>query len=144
MITRLRAENFKSWRDTGDLRLAPLTGLFGAKSSGKSSILQTLLVLRQTAASLDPKMVLDLGGEGAPVQLGSFRDVIHRHAEGAALKISLSSDGGGRGIRHGSAYEPIEEISAYKFEASFGERKNQIFVNEFHYSVNGHVIGMRA
>ena len=27
MITRLRAQNFKSWKDTGDLRIAPLTGL---------------------------------------------------------------------------------------------------------------------
>ncbi len=27
MITRLRAENFKSWKDTGDLRLGRLTGL---------------------------------------------------------------------------------------------------------------------
>jgi AAA15 family ATPase/GTPase len=34
MITRLRAENFKSWKDTGELRLAPLTGLFGRTALG--------------------------------------------------------------------------------------------------------------
>ena len=39
MITELRAENFKSWKDTGALRFAPLTGFFGANSSGKTSIL---------------------------------------------------------------------------------------------------------
>ena len=43
MITELRARNFKSWEDTGKLQLAPLTGLFGANSSGKTSILQVLL-----------------------------------------------------------------------------------------------------
>jgi AAA15 family ATPase/GTPase len=42
MITRLRAGNFKSWKDTGDLRLGRLTGLFGTNSSGKTSILQVL------------------------------------------------------------------------------------------------------
>src|SRR5437667_11165663 len=36
MITRLRAGNFKSWEDTGDLRLGRLTGLFGTNSSGKT------------------------------------------------------------------------------------------------------------
>ena len=48
MITELRARNFKSWKDTGKLQLAPLTGLFGANSSGKTSILQVLLMLKQT------------------------------------------------------------------------------------------------
>ena len=43
MITELRARNFKSWQDTSKLQFAPLTGLFGANSSGKTSILQVLL-----------------------------------------------------------------------------------------------------
>ena len=38
MITELSAQNFKSWQDTGELQFAPLTGFFGANSSGKSSI----------------------------------------------------------------------------------------------------------
>ena len=49
MITELRAQNFKSWQDTGTLQFAPLTGLFGANSSGKTSILQIPLMLKQTA-----------------------------------------------------------------------------------------------
>ena len=40
MITELSAQNFKSWKDTGALQFAPLTGFFGANSSGKTSILQ--------------------------------------------------------------------------------------------------------
>ena len=35
MITELRAQNFKSWKDTSDLRFAPLTAFFGANSSAK-------------------------------------------------------------------------------------------------------------
>jgi len=93
MITRLRAQNFKSWRDTGDLRLAPLTGLFGANSSGKSSILQTLLLLRQTAVSTDPGRPLNLGDETALVDLGSFIDVLHAHDPDSTLRLSISWKG---------------------------------------------------
>ena len=144
MITRLRAENFKSWRDTGDLRLAPLTGLFGTNSSGKSSILQILLMLGQTAESLDRNTVLDLGGDSSLVRLGSFNDMIHQHSNEASLKISLSSDGGGRGISHSVSGKDEELISAYDFAASFRQRQQRIVVDEFRYSVNGRVIGMEA
>jgi len=45
MLTQLRIQNFKSWRDTGQMRFASLTGFFGANSSGKTSILQFLTTL---------------------------------------------------------------------------------------------------
>lgn len=62
MLTKLRMTNFKSWKDTGDVRLAPLTGFFGTNSSGKSSLLQMLLLLKQTAESPDRNMVLKTDG----------------------------------------------------------------------------------
>jgi len=65
MITSLRAQNFKSWKDTGDLRIAPLTGLFGTDSSGKTSILQALLVLKQS---------VDFPAPGRALYLGSYRE----------------------------------------------------------------------
>ena len=48
MITHIRMKNFKSWQDSGNVELAPLTGFFGTNSSGKSSLLQMLLLLKQT------------------------------------------------------------------------------------------------
>ena len=48
MITHIRMKNFKSWKDSGEVELAPLTGFFGTNSSGKSSLLQMLLLLKQT------------------------------------------------------------------------------------------------
>lgn len=42
MLTNLRAKNFKAWKDTGDIRMAPLTVLFGSNSAGKTSIPQLL------------------------------------------------------------------------------------------------------
>ena len=47
MITRLRLTNFKAWREL-EVRFATVTGVFGANSAGKSSLIQFLLLLKQT------------------------------------------------------------------------------------------------
>ena len=61
MLETLRIQNFKSWQDTGDIAFGSLTGFFGTNSSGKSSILQFLLMLKQTVESSDRSLVLNLG-----------------------------------------------------------------------------------
>ena len=91
MITELRAQNFKSWQDTGTLQFAPLTGLFGANSSGKTSILQVLLMLKQTVEQpSDWNEPLYFGDEQSLVNLGSFDAVIHKHKLDLSLDISVS------------------------------------------------------
>ena len=91
MITELRSQNFKSWEDTGRLQFAPLTGLFGANSSGKTSILQILLLLKQTAEQpSDWNEPLYFGDEESLVNLGSFDDIIHRPTNDLDLEIFVS------------------------------------------------------
>jgi predicted ATPase len=92
MITSLQARNFKSWKDTGDLRIAPLTGLFGTNSSGKTSILQMLLMLKQTAESSDRRRVLHTGDDQSLVDLGTFFDLIHGHRSDATLEFRVAWD----------------------------------------------------
>ena len=91
MITELTARNFKSWQDTGKLQFAPLTGLFGANSSGKTSILQVLLMLKQTVERpSDWNEPLYFGDERSLVNLGNFDAVIHGHKQDLSLDISVS------------------------------------------------------
>ena len=91
MITELRSQNFKSWKDTGTLQFAPLTGLFGANSSGKTSILQVLLMLKQTVERPpDWNEPLYFGNEESLVNLGNFGTVIHKHKQDLSLDISVS------------------------------------------------------
>ncbi len=90
MLTELRIQNFKSWSDTQTLRLAPITVFFGTNSSGKSSIGQLLLMLKQTAESTDRTRVLHTGDQQTPVELGDFPSLIHHHDVERDLAFELS------------------------------------------------------
>ena len=89
MLTRLRFENFKAWRDTGEVELKPITGFFGRNSSGKTSLFQALLMMKQTATTSDRGIVFHFGDEKTPVDLGDFESVIHNHDTTSGLKLSL-------------------------------------------------------
>ena len=88
MLKSLRIQNFKCWRDTGDIRMAPITLFFGCNSSGKSSIGQFLMLLKQTAESSDRRAVLYPGGKGSAVQLGTYRDMVFRHVQDQNIAFS--------------------------------------------------------
>ncbi len=89
MLRELSLENFKSWREIERMKLAPITGLFGTNSSGKTSILQFLLMLKQTVESRDRFLTLHLGGERSYIDLGSFSEVVHGHDKKTDLSWSL-------------------------------------------------------
>lgn len=78
MLKRIRIKNFKGWKDTGTIRMAPISLIFGANSSGKSSIGQFLMMLKQTAESQDRKAIFYPGGKNSAVQLGSFREMVYQ------------------------------------------------------------------
>ena len=78
----MRIQNFKGWEDTGPITMAPITLFFGMNSSGKSSIGQFLMLLKQTMESSDRKLTFHLGGKNSAVQFGSYREMIfHRDPE---------------------------------------------------------------
>lgn len=79
MLRELRIQNFKGWKDTGLIRMAPITLFFGTNSSGKSSIGHFLMLLKQTVESADRKAVFNLGDKNSSVQLGSYKDMVFNH-----------------------------------------------------------------
>ena len=91
MIKHLQLKNLKAWRDSGSVRLAPVTMLLGSNSSGKSTLLQSLLLLKQTAAAPDRTVHLNLGGDEAHdmVSLGSFDAVLAHGATPRQFEIVL-------------------------------------------------------
>lgn len=76
MLKNLNFSNFKTWCDA-DLKCGKITGLFGTNSSGKTSLLQFLLLLKQTKEATDRSVSLEINGQY--VKLGSYSDLIHNH-----------------------------------------------------------------
>lgn len=79
MLTSLQIQNFKAWQDTGPVRMAPLTVIFGANSAGKSSLGHLMLALKQTVQSTDRRRALHLGDEKSLIDLGTFEDCLYGH-----------------------------------------------------------------
>ncbi len=119
MLTHLQIKNFKAWQDTGDLKLAPLTVIFGPNSSGKSSLGHFLLTLKQTALSTDRKSALRLGDRLSLIDLGTFQDCLYGHDIDQSLDFSL----------HWKLPKPMEVTDALKPANKYGGEELSLDVN---------------
>jgi predicted ATPase len=136
MLTRLQFKNFKAWPDSGDIRLAPLTVLFGTNSAGKTSIPQLLLMLKQTAASPDRQRALQLGDSRSLVELGVYEDIVYRHEMARTLEIALEW----QAPEAIDIHDPIsgDDYSGDRFAFRVkirGDKKHQPVVQSFRYDV---------
>lgn len=143
MITHIRIKNFKSWKDSDEVELASLTGFFGTNSSGKSSLLQMLLLLKQTAERPlveEGSIVEDViffGDENSLVNLGNFCEVIHGHKEEEPLELEFgcelrepdSIDFSGEGRTWGKS-----KISNFTFNTILKEKYRRTAVQNIRYA----------
>lgn len=90
MLERIRLENFKASREI-DVRIAPLTVLAGLNSSGKSSLLQALGLIRQSYDQNGRTGGINLSGD--LVQLGKYGDLLTEGTEADAVSILICEDG---------------------------------------------------
>lgn len=89
MLTELRLTNFKAFEVLA-LRCAPITLLCGVNGTGKSSVIQALLLLHQSAASgalRPPDVQLELAGDLA--EIGTGRDALYEDASTDSLSFEL-------------------------------------------------------
>ena len=91
MFTSLRLTHFKAWQDTGMITLKPVTVLLGTNSSGKSSLIQSLLLLKQTVQSPDRSIHLNLGGDEISdlFDFGHFDEVV-KHGTPSPREFSIT------------------------------------------------------
>ncbi len=85
-------QNFKPILDSGELNLAPVTVLAGRNSSGKSSLIQSILMIAQTLSS----RILDraLLPNGPIVQLGTFEDILSEQTNLRTIVVSFELEMG--------------------------------------------------
>lgn len=88
MFTQLSIENFKAFSDKQKIDFAPITLIFGQNSSGKSSIIQSILALKQTL--LTPSNSASLITSGTCIDLGGYLSAVNSHDATKEIKLNFS------------------------------------------------------
>lgn len=129
MINQIQLKNVKAWRQSGAVTLAPVTMLLGTNSSGKSTLLQSLLLLKQTVASPDRTIHLNLGGDEVHdfFNFGDFDNVL-THGTTAPRHFELAFD---------FVRPKDERIPSGKFVCSYGQTSSgAVAIQELELSSN--------
>ena len=130
MITKWKIKNFKSIRNEEELEMRPLTIFTGANSSGKSTIIQSILLIAQTIIHKQiafQSVVIN----GTLVGLGQFDDIKNDRSKSRDIKVKctcrpLKNRFGGRlrrPIYYGSRYIRFNEISC---DITFSSHKSHL------------------
>ena len=119
-----------------------LTGFFGTNSSGKSSILQFLLMLKQTVESSDRSRVLHLGDDKSFVDLGTMDDILHNHIVPSELSFSFEwkdLDMYSLSNNNLSDLFSLFPTTPYQFSAAISAANNEIVLSQFSYQKNNYI-----
>ncbi|MBN3759291.1 DUF3696 domain-containing protein [Burkholderia sp. Ac-20365] len=87
MLKNLYVENFKSIGQRTAVELTPLTVFAGSNSSGKSTLLQSVLLLAQTVQSNVFRRPVVLNG--SLTRLGTFSDILSAKADSSQISIGF-------------------------------------------------------
>ncbi len=96
-LASITIENFKCIGDAVTIPIRPLTLLFGKNSSGKSTVLQALLYMRELFLRFHQGYLFDIRSgyrplENIPIDLGDFPSLVHRHDLNRKIRIRLEFD----------------------------------------------------
>lgn len=133
MITSINIENFKAFKEA-DLSFANLTLLSGLNGMGKTTVIQSLLLLRQ---SYEKKTLPDKGLflNGDYLTIGGGKDAYCRDGEGDYIRFELEWDNKFNAVFNfsylpGSDLQPLESHTA---TGSFDPFSTSLFNSNFQY-----------
>lgn len=89
MIKEIHFKNFKAYEDAA-IKLRPITLLFGKNSSGKSSILKLMQLLKALADKRSIAGPLPTISDAHGLDLGHFHDYVYQHKNDRRIEIKLS------------------------------------------------------
>lgn len=122
MITAIRLRNFKGFKNEVEIPLSPITLLYGPNSSGKSSVLHSLLYLYEILKN-DQCDVYE-SSFSDEIDLGGFWNVLHRECDSPEFTIgisySLSEDVEYEEMRSDYGTLDIDELEALSFVNNLG------------------------
>jgi AAA15 family ATPase/GTPase len=88
MLNEYQIQNFKAFTSPEAIPLRPITLIYGPNSSGKSSLIQALLLLKQTLEEENPKKAILLT-TGYFEDLGDYTDLVHCHSLDRPFSLQL-------------------------------------------------------
>lgn len=93
MLREYQIKNFKAFAETQAIPFSPITLIYGPNSAGKSSIIQSLVLLKQTLEETEDIDVVLLP-KGKLINLGNFREFVHLHDidRHVSIKVQLDAD----------------------------------------------------
>ena len=86
MLKKISLNNVRSFRDLKDFELKPITVLCGTNSSGKSTILKSILMWKQTLENLTDTDGFILNGKYT--SLGSQEDLLNNNAKNKVIRFN--------------------------------------------------------
>lgn len=131
MIRGLRLENFKCFEDQS-LELRPLTLLSGLNGTGKSSVLQSLLLLRQSyEQDLLQRMSLALNGDW--VNIGTATDALYEGAKQDIIGFEITLEDGNGGKWRCNYDREADVLKFGEYDVSLTIYQTNLFNDKFHY-----------
>jgi hypothetical protein len=136
MFESLRIGNFKAIGNTQDVPLRRINLIYGRNSGGKSSILQALLLLKQSLGDdvFTSRPLLDF--HGPLVDLGGFRSAVHGHHSNNHIQLGATI-----GIPLGERERPLVGNLKCEIEFAFSERRRAsgglVVVEKAEYAIGG-------
>lgn len=141
MLTFIEIENFKGVREKVRIPISPITLLFGANSTGKSTILHALLyaheVLNHKNLDVD---VSELSGKD--INLGGFKNLIHGNNLNNELTLAFGLSFEDTDIPEFGSTDPTENISelvesaCLRFVVKWNALDNRPFVSLYEVEIN--------
>lgn len=120
MITKWKVFNFKSIREETELDLGPLTIFAGANSSGKSTFIQSVLLIAQTLAHKVGSRSVVLNG--ALTSLGQFDDLKSNGSVSDQITIKCTC----RPLPEQDGVPPQRSVFTTRGAIYYGPRSNQL------------------
>lgn len=115
-ITQISLTNFRSFKDTQVIDLAPVTLMFGPNSAGKSSVFSALFYIQQILEKkqCDPMYIDALNKK----YVGGFKNLVHKRNLNSTIKIKIKYElGNDQRKSYSYLYPLIEKDLDIKLES---------------------------
>ena len=112
MLLEVGIRNFKAFGDVEQKApMSKITLIYGPNSGGKSSIIQAILMLKQSALEAgNASTIWGLVTRGEYIDLGSYPALLHRHNLDNQLALSLKFDSRGNHLNVRLAFDSVSDF----------------------------------